>query len=81
VIPFNGVIPKGEVGVNPALPDLNVKVYTARKLDESEPGKLLFGIEKEIAVKIVPRLIDHRVTLMRSKGSKEMKDLFGTFRD
>jgi len=81
IIPFNGVMPKGEIGVNPALPDLNVKIYTAKKLEKSEPGRLLFGIDRELPVKIVPRLIDHRVTLMRSKGAKEMKDIFGTFRD
>ncbi len=81
IIPFNGVMPKGEIGVNPALPDLKVKTYIGKELNESKTGKMLIGIDKEISVKIVPRLIDHRVTLMRSRGKQEMKELFGTFRD
>lgn len=62
-LPFNGVMPKGEVGINPAYPDLEYKVYLAKK---EESGSLI--IDRELAVKILPRLVDLRYTFMRSKG-------------
>ncbi|MFC1678212.1 hypothetical protein ACFLZ9_00565, partial [Patescibacteria group bacterium] len=81
IIPFNGVMPKGEIGVNPAIPDLDIKVYIGRETKGSRVGNMLVEIDKEVDAKVVPRLIDHRVSLMRSRAKKEMKDLAGTFRD
>jgi hypothetical protein len=81
VIPFNGVMPKGEIGVNPALPDLSVRVYVGKEVRGSKNESLLVEIEGEVPVKIVPRLIDHRVSLMRSRAKQDIKELIGSFRD
>jgi hypothetical protein len=61
LVPFNGTFPKGEIGINPAYPDLDYKIYTARQT----PKGLLEPVD-ELKVKIVPRLIDLRHTLMRN---------------
>lgn len=64
-IPFNGVIPKGEVGINPAYADIKYKIYKSRDkiLDNNcvyiEPGK-------QLDISIVPRLIDLKYTFMRN---------------
>ena len=33
-IPFNGVVPKGEIGINPALPDLTYKVFRGKHISD-----------------------------------------------
>ena len=81
IIPFNGILPKGEIGINPALPDLNIKVYVGKEVKNSKKGSMYIDIDREVPVKIAPRLIDHRVSLMRSRAKQEMKELMGTFRD
>jgi len=78
VIPFNGVMPKGEVGINPAWPDLKTKVYIGEEIKGPVVDAMYIAPKKEIAVKIVPRLVDHRITIMRSKGRQKIS---GTFRD
>lgn len=81
VVPFNGIIPKGEVGINPAWPDLKTRVYVGRETKGPVLNSMYIEPEKEIQVKIVPRLVDHRITIMRSKGNGGMQEIFGTFRD
>ncbi|WP_229759137.1 hypothetical protein [Peterkaempfera bronchialis] len=61
VIPFNGTIPKGEVGINPAYADAEYRVWRA----EADNHGRVHPVE-EIELKIAPRLIDTKHTLMRS---------------
>lgn len=66
-IPFNGIIPKGEVGINPAHPNLKYKVYAARPRMES--GKMYIEPGKNLDIEIVPKLIDPKFASMRNKGT------------
>lgn len=64
-IPFNGVIPKGEVGINPAYASLRYKIYKSKarigkdNCTYIEPGK-------QLDVSMVPRLVDLKYTFMRN---------------
>ncbi|WP_030459002.1 hypothetical protein [Kitasatospora sp. NRRL B-11411] len=60
-VPFNGTIPKGEIGINPAYPDLK---YRAWRADSDEAGNL--HPTEELDLTITPRLVDLRSTLMRN---------------
>ncbi len=64
VIPFNGIVPKGEVGINPAYID-NTKyaIYQTKVTDHS--GKL--EITNKLDMRISSRLIDLKYTLMRNR--------------
>ncbi len=64
-IPFNGVIPKGEIGINPALPDLNYKIYHGKYIDDAD-FKYIEPM-KELDIKIEPKLVDLRYTNMHAK--------------
>lgn len=81
IIPFNGTFPKGEVGINPAWPDLKIKTYVGKEVHRTNKNTMYVVPEKEISIKLVPRLVDHRITIMRSGGKKKMEDILGTFRD
>lgn len=63
VAPFNGTIPKGEIGVNPAYPDLKYKIYRA-ELDEHG----LLHRAAKLDLTIAPRLVDIKYTLMRNSA-------------
>lgn len=67
-IPFNGIIPKGEVGINPAHPELNYKVYTTHV--ENTKGKINIELEKQINISLEPRLVSLRYTTMRNKSEQ-----------
>ncbi|WP_329468570.1 hypothetical protein [Streptomyces sp. NBC_01431] len=58
--PFNGFLPKGEIGVNPAYPDAEIKVWLAECCGRG----LLHPIEP-LDVAFVPRLADLGMTAMR----------------
>lgn len=62
VIPFNGVIPKGEVGINPAYPDLKYKVYLGKVVSNSEFSYV--EPVRPLKLDIVPRLVDQRFSRM-----------------
>ena len=64
-IPFNGIIPKGEVGINPAYPDLKYRVYdcTVTNINDS----LYLNPTKELRINLVPKLVDLKFTFMRNK--------------
>lgn len=64
-IPFNGVMPKGEVGINPALPDLTYKVFRGKYIK----GKDFRYVEpiKELKISIEPKLVDLRYSSMHVK--------------
>lgn len=62
-IPFNGVIPKGEVGINPSFPNFKIKTYIGKVISGSEfsfvePLELL-------DIDIVPELVNTKFTVMR----------------
>lgn len=59
--PFNGTIPKGEVGINPAYPDLKYRVWRA---EQDDLGRV-HPIEQQ-NLTIAPRLVDVKYTLMRN---------------
>ncbi len=65
-VPFNGVIPKGEVGINPAAADIKYKIYSS-KIDV---GKDYIYAEpsKQLNLRVVPKLVDPKFTFMRNKG-------------
>ncbi|MEK7163046.1 MAG: hypothetical protein AAB696_02030 [Patescibacteria group bacterium] len=64
-VPFNGIIPKGEIGINPAYTDLKYRVYTCKVKKKLENTYL--EIKKEIKINIVPELINLKFAFMRSK--------------
>jgi hypothetical protein len=66
IIPFNGTFPKGEVGINPAYPDLNYKAYIGN-VNKNNNYSYVEPIE-EIKFEIEPRLVDLRHTQMRASG-------------
>ena len=64
VIPFNGILPKGEVGINPTcIEETKYSIYRAQPIDKK--GTLV--IDKELDVKVASRLIDLKHTLMRNR--------------
>jgi hypothetical protein len=64
-IPFNGVFPKGEAGINPANPDLNIRIFRC-DVHEAKDGLIAIPAE-EISARLVPRLVDPKFTLLRNK--------------
>ncbi|QNP71556.1 hypothetical protein IAG44_20410 [Streptomyces roseirectus] len=61
VTPFNGTIPKGEIGINPAYPDLAYRVWRA---EQDDAGRL--HPVQQLDLTIAPRLVDIKHTLMRN---------------
>ncbi|AWK09576.1 hypothetical protein DDQ41_12335 [Streptomyces spongiicola] len=59
--PFNGTMPKGEVGINPAYPDLEYRVWRA---EQDDAGRI-HPVE-QLDLTIAPRLVDIKYTLMRN---------------
>lgn len=64
-IPFNGVFPKGEVGINPANPELAFRSFRCKI--KSKDGFLFAEPAEELQIRLVPRLVDLKYTLMRNK--------------
>jgi len=65
VVPFNGVFPKGEVGINPAYPDLKYKVFKSKTVFRD--NLMLLELIKELKIRIAPRLVDPKFTTLRNK--------------
>ncbi|MER6302211.1 hypothetical protein ABT247_21985 [Kitasatospora sp. NPDC001539] len=63
VAPFNGTMPKGEIGINPAYPNLDYRVWRA----EPDSAGHLHPTE-QLALSIAPRLVDIKYTLMRNSS-------------
>ncbi|WP_371603462.1 hypothetical protein OG345_21860 [Streptomyces sp. NBC_01220] len=61
VAPFNGTMPKGEIGINPAYPNLDYSVWRA---EQDDTGHL--HPAEELSLTIAPRLVDIKYTLMRN---------------
>ena len=62
--PFNGFLPKGEIGINPAYPRADFTVWTAETCERG----LLHPVE-QLDVTFVPRLADLALTAMRRDPS------------
>lgn len=62
-VPFNGTIPKGEIGINPAYPNLKYKVYAAKSI-----GKNTIEIGKNLPIYVSPRLVDLSMSSLRASG-------------
>ncbi len=60
ICPYNSIVPKGEMGINPRYPKLSYKIYTANIDPESK--KLFY--ERELNVKLAPKLINPSISLM-----------------
>lgn len=71
---FNGVIPKGEMGPNPAHPDLEYRVFEGRVHEER--GEHYLVPKRRLDVRIRPRLGDLKFTFMRdTTGSRPNQEL------
>lgn len=64
-VPFNGVFPKGEVGINPANQDLSFRAFRCET--RAKDGFLFAEPAEELQVRLMPRLVDLKYTLMRNK--------------
>ncbi|MFA4954046.1 MAG: hypothetical protein WC641_01915 [Patescibacteria group bacterium] len=65
IIPFNGVFPKGEIGINPANQELSFRTFRCNT--RTKEGSLFAEPVEELQVRFVPRLVDLKYTLMRNK--------------
>jgi hypothetical protein len=65
--PFNGIIPKGESGINPAYPNLKYKIYEGNVTSNKE-GTFIEPTNK-LDISIAPRLIDLKYTFMRNASN------------
>lgn len=59
--PFTGTMPKGEVGINPAYPDLEYRIWRAVQDDSGRVHP-----DEQLDLTIAPRLVDIKYTLMRN---------------
>ena len=65
-IPFNELVPKGEIGINPALPHLTYKVFRRKYISDHSGFRYVEPIE-ELNINIEPKLVDLRYSGMHSK--------------
>lgn len=65
-IPFNGIIPKGEFGINPADPTKEINVYVA-DLEYVDDQQVNVLVRKRIDCAVIPRLVDLKHSFMRNK--------------
>lgn len=62
VAPFNGVMPKGELGINPAHTQCNYKIYLGEISDKR--GFSYIKKKRQLDLKIIPRLVDLKYPFM-----------------
>lgn len=72
LVPFNGLIPKGEVGINPAYSATKCRVFTGDVYNRN--NDLFIEKKKELDIKIAPKLVDPRHTFMRDKTYFQKND-------
>jgi len=65
ILPYNAVLPKGEVGLNPAYPYLKYRIFKGRVWKEK--GNSYVTAEKQLEISIEPRLAELDGLLMRKK--------------
>lgn len=69
VIPFNGVIPKGEMGINPAFVDnIHYKIFECEGFYEKD-GFFYLKKGQPLDIHIIPRLVDINYSFMRSNNN------------
>jgi hypothetical protein len=68
LLPFNGIMPKGEIGINPASKKYKYRVYLAKP--KRYNGELYFEKGDEIKLNIVPKMIHPRHALMGITSTK-----------
>lgn len=69
-IPFNGIIPKGEMGINPAHENnFNYKCYKATNYRDIN-GLKYVSLGKELDISLAKRLVDLRHNTMRDQHNK-----------
>lgn len=66
LIPVNSIMLKGEVGINPVVPNLEYKLFKTKIL-KNDNDDLLFEKDIEVAVKISPQLVELSKLMMRKK--------------
>lgn len=66
IVPFNGLFPKGEVGINPAYPEFEYEVYRA-DIKKRVDDELFLNIKNKTEVKFIPKLVDIKFTTLRNK--------------
>jgi len=71
VTPFNGVIPKGEIGINPASTKLEYKVFLCDVYNEN--NNLFLKKKGLVDVKIAAKLIDFKLSFMRKQNKNCLK--------
>lgn len=77
ILPFNGLLPKGEVGINPAHSQLEYKIYDARPVYISD--ELYIEPTNALDIKIVPELINPSLAFMGiTTGSQRAKHKRGS---
>ncbi|MGM9468458.1 hypothetical protein [Streptomyces murinus] len=67
-LPFNATIPKGEIGINPAYPDLQYSAWTAELGDDH-----LLHLAEEIPLRLTPRLVGTQHGLMRDRRTSHRR--------
>ena len=66
LIPFNNIMMKGEVGINPVASGLDYKIFKT-KIIKNTDDNLTFIKDDEINVKITPQLVELNKLMMRKK--------------
>lgn len=64
-LPYNAILPKGEVGINPAYPDMRYKIFTTEFYREN--GYSYVSPKEKIPLIIEPRLVEINMLCMRKK--------------
>ncbi|MEV7289712.1 hypothetical protein AB0O01_35050 [Streptomyces sp. NPDC093252] len=62
-LPFNGTFPKGEIGINPAYPELSYRVWRAELGDDR-----LLHLTERLPLRLTPHLVGPQHTLLRSSS-------------
>lgn len=68
IVPFNGVFPKAEIGINPANQELSFRAFRCRNYKKD--GFLFAEPIEELQLHFVPKLVELKHTLMRNKPVK-----------
>lgn len=66
LFPFNGIIPKGEVGINPAYNNLSYEIWTGHY--NAENNTII--LDQLLDINIPPRMVDLKNSFMRNKPIK-----------
>jgi hypothetical protein len=65
-VPFNGILPKGEIGINPACTGIRYKIHRGKSYYIG--SELHVEPAEELAIQIPPHLIHPRRSFMGIRG-------------